>query len=495
MPLKMAGILEKMAMKRFFICMMALALCVLLGCQKEQSAQESSVLPETQAELVQFWNDHVVLGGNLPDFCAAVRDNTEERFRCGVLLLDQAQERFQAYLWEERMHLPEEAFGASASWLLSDTPRGNLRLEGPQIVLLYCPEEDVVRIPRSVTSVEKLHSQVEIRFSQASTPPDFDPLGSEAAAFSVYLEKHPDIWQDDGKTVLDDAAWIVRRNADGNAMLCFLRVNPFCGVSQSTLLCQDDGTVVPGSVTALDEGWFLSENCADYFEMRLKAVGCADETARLFQAWLTESEHAEFAAKAVDGCWLMEEIEPRRLRLRILQPGKQSDPQNVPEEAGILVEQLWSLNDIVYHGVTGALPEAARTITSANAYRTVNGFSLACPAMEVPLDQWNGFYQLTPNSETCADCDSYTNGVLTICCAREAYTGIIQHIHILTDDANYQGVTLGDSVEQFWAVFQDTEAGPWNRYPERQTCVGSGFSVEYKEENGILTALWLYCYV
>ncbi len=217
-------------MKKQALIILASSLLILCACQKQPAqtppeqtptqielpaAPAQDARPQTRTEMVDYLQSHTTLGGSLPAFCKAAKDGAAEKFQKGTARLAQAKTRFPVYLFEAMDSLPEEAFAGDAIWTLSDTPRGNLLLEGPEVCLVYNADEDDVHPPRKAEVDKDTLATLQTRYGQASFTPGFDRDGIATAAFLAYLKGNPAVFQDDGVSVFEDTAWLICCGDDG----------------------------------------------------------------------------------------------------------------------------------------------------------------------------------------------------------------------------------------------------------------------------------------
>ncbi len=516
-------------MKKYAIFAVAVYLVLLCACLKqpvqelltlpEQSAQErqdaAAVRFASQQVLRYYLKNHTALSGNLPAFCEATENGTPEKFQAGAEILKNGREQFSAYLFAHLDRLPEEAFADDAAWMLSDTPRGNLLLEGPEVKLVYNAEEDDVHPPRKAEVDKDTLATLKVRYEQACVAPGFDRDSFEGKAFLGYLQEEPDSFQDDGVSVFEDTAWLIRYGDDDIAQLCFLRENPFCGLSVCALAATPDGYVSRKAYACLDSGWFLDASGEDELTARLVMTGCKETEAAQIAHWLWEqsaqfmpSTEAYFAerpgmwemlADVKNAVWLTEETPEGGKRILFFIPGDDRYQRVDPDASTIVVRQIFITADGNIQQSPGSVLQTEVNKNPINRESAVRlhhdaQLSLFQSVWDVNPDVWQGFDVAAP----CEDSDeivyssswrSYSNGDLMICIPHEQDVGL-QHIHLLTDRSNWFGMCPGMTMEQFWKTL-DLAGVSHTKYPEQSKCLCSGFTLHYQQKDDILTELWL----
>lgn len=501
-------------MKKLCLILCTALLLALCACSREsvqklptQVEQERSIARFTsQQELRYYLEDHAALAGNLPAFCEATKNGVPEKLQAGAEILEKGREQFAAYLFVRLEHMPEDAFADDAAWTLSDTSRGNLLLDGEGVHLLYCAETDEVRAPKE--SGEMASETLDTRIVQASAAPGIDRDGPQVQALTGYLRENPEVFCDDGISVFEDTAWMLRQGENGAVLLSFLRESPFCGLSCCSLSATRDGQVRELPQQCLDEGWFLDEAEDDYLLKRFSIAGCDEQTTAQMAAFLQEQSRQfvqpaeefpigvwdilEDAKKAV---WLYEADEAEG-RLLFLLPENDRYRSIDPDASTIVLRQLFlqpggeicqTPGGVLW---TQAIDENA---DFAEEY-AVEGFSLFQLVEHISPDRWEEFDRVEP----CAQAEktmlteswrSYSNGRIMICIPDELNYGVC-HIHLLTNDVFYRNLCLGLTEEQFWRQV-DLSGISHTKYPERQRCLLTGANLCYELTDGLVSALWL----
>lgn len=400
-----------------------LALCLLALCACQQPAQEqptpatqnapaeqpatAAAYFQSQQELRNYLEDHAALSGNLPAFCEAVKDGVPEKLEAGAVVLEAGKDRLAAYLFERLDRFSEDAFADDAIWTLSDTPRGNLLLEGEEIRLVYNADEDAVHPPRKAEISEDTSATLYTRYEQASFAPDVDPDSPQVQALTGYLRENPEIFSDDGISVLEDAAWMLQQRENDTVLLLLLRENPFCGLFCCTLSATKDGQVKALPQQCLDAGWFLDEMEDGYLLKRFSIIGCDEQTAERMAQWMQQQAETSLAdsnmenwpcfrsvlSDARKAVWLMEQTTDGT-RLLFLSPYDRTYRERNDGAPTLTAQQLYDVDGEIRQGMPGALWTTCRDVIHVRPEATIGDFSVHQMLTDIPFDATYGFYLL-----------------------------------------------------------------------------------------------------
>lgn len=522
-------------MKKLCLILCTALLLALCACSREsvqklptQVEQERSIARFTsQQELRYYLEDHAALAGNLPAFCEATKNGVPEKLQAGAEILEKGREQFAAYLFVRLEHMPEDAFADDAAWTLSDTPRGNLLLQGPEVRLIYNAEEDEVHPPRRAEVDEDNLATLKIRYEQASVPPGFDWDSAATAAFLAYLKGNPTVFQDDGVSVFEDTAWLIRYSDINNQIpqLCFLRENTFCGLSKCSLLFADsENELYIQEATCLDEGWFLDEDTEDYLQRRIQiaagkyfheeqagtVLSYLDEASARFvprTRWdsPTEWDIAEDAKSAV---WLTQWLKDGSWRFLLLLPFDTRYDTMDPDAAAIPVRQFCLTMEGEVWGNPGCALQRevmqSSLDTNSIVYNSAGKkLSLYCPLWSLSPDVWMGFHETTLCAQrTQADLDTfgdswrtYTDGRIEVCVADE--TMPISHIHLLTEPEesgpswNWYSMSTGETEQRFLQTL-DISGVRRQTFLDERRLQCAAFGVTWTVVDDIVTQIDLY---
>lgn len=408
-------------MKKLCLILLAILPLALCACQKQpeqqQPAQAEQTTQETQEtaaarfatqqEVGYYLEDHAALDGNLPAFCEATENGVAEKFKTGAEILKTGRERFAEYLFARLDRLPEDAFADDAVWTCSDTPRGNLLLEGPEVRLIYNAGEDEVHPPRKAEVDEDLLATLKTRYEQAGAVPDIDQDGPQVQALTGYLRENPEIFCDDGVSVFEDTAWMLRQAESDAVLLSFLWESPFCGLACGSLLATEDGYVKVLPQECLDEGWFLNEAEDDYLLKRFAAVNCDKQTAERMAQWLqqqVESADTEpflenfpclrsVLADAKKAVWLTEQTADGT-RMLFLSPDDRTYRDQQDDASTLTVWQLYDVDGEILQGMPGVLWTTCHNVAPSLSEVTVGDFWTHQMLSDISFSATYGFYLL-----------------------------------------------------------------------------------------------------
>lgn len=388
-----------------------LILSVCAGEPVQEDTPEENRTLLSQQELSDYLDGHITLGGSLPALCEATENEVPEKLQCGAEILKKGKARFAAELFARLEQLPEDAFAGDAVWTLSDTPRGNLRLECDNLCLIYDAETGEVHEPQETGVSDALLDTLQTRFAQASAAPGIARDGAQVQALTGYLRENPEVFCDDGVSVLEDTAWLLRQAEDGTVLLSFLRESPFCGLSCCSLSATEDGFVMALPQQCLDEGWFLNENEEDYLLRRFALIGCEEQTAERMTQWLAEQAKNAAACAAAEpflenapclrsvlvdakkALWLTEQTADGT-RVLFLSPGDRTYRNQQDDASTLTVQQIYDIDGKIQQGMPGVLWMNCRNVTPSVSEMTVGDFWVHQMLSDILFDATRGFYLL-----------------------------------------------------------------------------------------------------
>lgn len=380
--------------------------------------------------------------------------------------------------------------------------------------------------PRKAEVDEDLLATLKTRYEQASAAPGFDRDCAATAAFLAYLKGNPAVFQDDGVSVFEDTAWLVRYGEnDSKIRLCLLRESPFCGLSECSLLFADEeNELYIQEATCLDEGWFLDEDAEDYLQRRIQIAAGKyfhEEQADAVLSYLEESSARfvprtrwnsptewDIAEDAKNAVWLTQWLEDGSWRFLLLLPFDTRYDAIDSTAATIPVRQFClTMEGEVWGNPACALQrEVIQSSLDANSivYNSAGKqLSLYCPLWSLSPDVWLGFHETTPCTQrTQADLDTfgdswrtYTDGRIEVCVADE--TMPISHIHLLTEPEepgaswSWYSMSTGKTEQRFLQTL-DISGVRRQTFLDERRLQCAAFGVTWTVVDDIVTQIDLY---